>query len=666
MQGSGSGNNRRAPLAFRDSFESQIEEGSEMKEFWTYETKPKDQDVPNQTWSSKDFYELSRKQQNYKMYKAIAPVVIQMFSEWSDLVSKLNDIERRIEIIQIHQDLDEQNNPTLPREQPNRHYYLHEFEKEEIQPTITNADIQGWLQTSSDPNQNDKQAAEPTIEVIEKHKIKNQKIVINIGGVRHEVMWKLLEKRPLTRLGMLAKARTHESILKLVDSYSLDDNELYFDRDPMNFNSILNYYRTDRLHCIDEVCILDFSADLEFWKIKDINLEICCVEKFFARREHSLEQMEKAKMLGPEADAEEDFGNGYFAKYQKAVWDLFEKPQSSFPAKMVSILSVSLVLISTVGMCFNTFPWMQIQDINGDPVDNPTLALVEAFCISYFTIEYLFRLAGSPVKWDFMKGTMNVVDCLAIAPYYLDLFFAPPPELDPTAPRTAPPTSSEDGEEEEDLFADVGRIMQVLRIARLMRILKLARRSVGLQSMAHTVRTSWKNLGLLFSLVVMGMLFFGSLEYFIENEEADTGFYSIPQGMWWAVQTLTSLGYGDFTPVTILGKLVGSMCAVSGVLVMALPIPIVVDNFGNYYAEQKKIEAKEIKKEAQDKQAEVDKAAEKVANQGLVKTLSSKIAIKSPSIVSLEDYSKTEQTTMTSLAHFPRSQQNGTQNNSLM
>ena len=64
-----------------------------------------------------------------------------------------------------------------------------------------------------------------------------------------------------------------------------------------------------------------------------------------------------------------------------------------------------------------------------------------------------------------------------------------------------------------------------------MRIFKLARRSVGLQSIAHTVRTSWKDLGLLFSLVAMGMLVFGSLEYFIENDQEDTGFTSIPQVM---------------------------------------------------------------------------------------------------------------------------------------
>merc|ERR1719186_393905 len=183
---------------------------------------------------------------------------------------------------------------------------------------------------------------------------------------------------------------------------------------------------------------------------------------------------------------------------------------------------------------------------------------------------------------------------------------------------TEPPRMEE---EEESGFGNVGRIMQVFRIARIMRIFKLARRSVGLQSIAHTVRTSWKDLGLLFMLVGMGMLVFGSLEYYIENGEEDTGFTSIPQGMWWAVQTLTSLGYGDFWPTTILGKIIGSMCAVCGVLVMALPIPIVVDNFADYYSEQKKLEAKELKKEAQAKQFEWEAQQAGVAVAGLVDTL---------------------------------------------
>ena len=84
-------------------------------------------------------------------------------------------------------------------------------------------------------------------------------------------------------------------------------------------------------------------------------------------------------------------GDGYFAPYQKALWDLFEKPQSSVPAKFISIVSILMVLVSTVGMCLNTFKWIQKQDVNGDPVDNPYLAMIEAVCISYFSIEFLLR-----------------------------------------------------------------------------------------------------------------------------------------------------------------------------------------------------------------------------------------------------------------------------------
>lgn len=69
---------------------------------------------------------------------------MQMFSEWSGLVAKLDEIERRIEIIQIHQDLDEQNHSNLPREQPNRHYYQYEFENDEIKPNTQTNNIQVW------------------------------------------------------------------------------------------------------------------------------------------------------------------------------------------------------------------------------------------------------------------------------------------------------------------------------------------------------------------------------------------------------------------------------------------------------------------------------------------------------------------------------------------
>ena len=368
-------------------------------------------------------------------------------------------------------------------------------------------------------------------------------------------MWKVFKPRILSRLGRLSRAKTHEEILALVDNYSLEDNEFYVDRDPGSFNCILNYHRTGKLHCIDEVCPLEYSEDLRYWMIDENFMEFCCQDKLISRREAILTEVAKENAQ-EEEEVPEYFGEGYFVPYQQALWDLLQKPQSSLPAKIMSLVSVGVVLLSLVCMCINTFPEMLVMDVNNEPVDNPKLAAIEALCICFFTIEFLLAFASSPSKRDFMKGTMNIIDALAIAPYYIDLFFMPLPDLGPPTDNGDLVTTTvgpEEEEGEESALGNVGKIMQVFRIARIMRIFKLAKRSVGLQSIAYTVRTSYKDLGLLFSLVFMGMLVFGSLEYYTENEEEDTGFYSIPQGMWWAMQTLTSVGYGDFPVQTIVG-----------------------------------------------------------------------------------------------------------------
>merc|ERR1719242_1060224 len=76
-------------------------------------------------------------------------------------------------------------------------------------------------------------------------------------------------------------------------------------------------------------------------------------------------------------------------------------------------------------MTLNTMPSIRVQHEGMDEsIDNPKLALIEAVCISWFTIEYLLRLAGAPQKWEFVKGAMNIIDVLAILPYYVDLFMS--------------------------------------------------------------------------------------------------------------------------------------------------------------------------------------------------------------------------------------------------
>ncbi|XP_064178174.1 potassium voltage-gated channel subfamily C member 1-like isoform X5 [Anguilla rostrata] len=427
----------------------------------------------------------------------------------------------------------------------------------------------------------------------------SEKIVINCGGVRHETYRSTLKTLPGTRLSWLTEPDAFNNF-----DYDPKNDEFFFDRHPSVFSFILNYYRTGKLHCPNDVCGPLFEEELAFWGIDETDVEACCWMNYRQHRdaEEALDSFETPEPDPPEDDpalggADGDLKRlclqedgrkvGWWRVWQPKIWALFEDPYSSKYARYVAFGSLLFILISISTFCletheaFNTI-YNKTENVTvGDVTREETvfevvtdswLTYVEGVCVIWFTIEVLLRVIFCPDKAEFFKSALNIIDFVAILPFYLEV------GLSGLSSKAA---------------KDVLGFLRVVRFVRILRIFKLTRHFVGLRVLGHTLRASTNEFLLLIIFLALGVLIFATMIYYAERIGADpndptasahTNFKNIPIGFWWAVVTMTTLGYGDMYPVTWSGMLVGALCALAGVLTIAMPVPVIVNNFGMYYS----------------------------------------------------------------------------------
>jgi potassium channel subfamily V member 2 len=107
----------------------------------------------------------------------------------------------------------------------------------------------------------------------------NQRIKLNVGGVKFEILSKTLQNVKKGRLWKINNAQKECDLKELCDDYNLKEREFYFDRNPALFNYILNYYRVGRLHINESLCAVDLNNELIYWELDQPLMDVCCEEK---------------------------------------------------------------------------------------------------------------------------------------------------------------------------------------------------------------------------------------------------------------------------------------------------------------------------------------------------------------------------------------------------
>jgi voltage-gated potassium channel len=245
---------------------------------------------------------------------------------------------------------------------------------------------------------------------------------------------------------------------------------------------------------------------------------------------------------------------------RQRVWELLdvsEDPQSGVADwDWVDVILLVLILLNVLAVILETVKSLQLRF-------GTEFRVFEVISVGVFSVEYAARIWActadpryrQPIigRLRYVSGFDGVVDLLAILPFYITL---------------ALPAAALDL-----------RILRVLRLLRFARVLKLGRYSDSLGRMKRVIGARRGDLGVALAAVGVVLILASSAIYYVEVDTQPDVFTSIPAAMWWGISALTTVGYGDITPVTPLGKFLGGIIQLLGIAIFALPAGIIAAGY---------------------------------------------------------------------------------------
>lgn len=164
-----------------------------------------------------------------------------------------------------------------------------------------------------------------------------QKIVLNLRGIKYEMVMDTLKRFPNTRLGRICVKMLDQNwseLENMCDKFT-NPNEFYFNRDPYIFNCILNYYESGKLHVNHSECVRLIRHELDYWQVDECELDNCCKLNYFEKVNAIEESVHYEKMMRKKLSQQDDFGTRFYPQIRRKIWLLFTDPYSSCLAKVI-------------------------------------------------------------------------------------------------------------------------------------------------------------------------------------------------------------------------------------------------------------------------------------------------------------------------------------------